>query len=264
MKKYFAVARITFSNILRYRFEFFTIQLRSVITLTTLYFLYLAAFGSKQFLFGYSREEIISYVFVASFVRSFAHMTSTNEMATEILGNSKFFSYLLKPVGYLSYWFALDMVGKIFNTLIFSFVFVLFIYILHINIIIAGLTNLLLFLVGVFVALLLFFYISTTVSLLSFWNNTVWGVQFLLFITIEFASGLYFPITVLPLPIQKIVLLTPFPYLLYFPVQTLLGKISIFDSIVSIFIAALWTLLLCFTARVAFTRGLRRYEAFGG
>src|SRR3989344_6003623 len=116
MRKYLAIGRITFSNVLRYRFEFFTIQLRALITLITLYFLWTSAFASQDMLFGYTKEELISYVFMAAIVRSFVLVTSTPEMGNEISGNSKFFSYLLKPVGYLSYWLTLDMVGKIYNT----------------------------------------------------------------------------------------------------------------------------------------------------
>src|SRR3990167_5317455 len=198
MNKYLAVARITLSNQLRYAFEYFSGLLRNLITLTTLYFLWTSAFGTRFELFGFTHQEIVSYIFMASLLSSLVLSTATAEIGSEIAGSGKFFYYLLKPVGYLKYWFTLDLVGKTVNTLSFLVIFAIIVNVFNINIIIASPQHLFLSIILVTIAIFMNFYIASLVSFTAFWTNFCWGASFLTMLLIEFLSGLYFPITVLP------------------------------------------------------------------
>src|SRR4030042_3715441 len=215
MKKYFAVARITFANVLIYRWEYLIAQLRAVLLLVTLYFLWNGVFQSRFSLFNFNREEIITYVFLATILRQFVIISATDQIATELQSWGKFFSYLLKPIGYFRYWFTVDLVYKFAGFI--PIILITLIFMRIVNVTFVGPQNvlyLLMFAIAAIVAILIYFYIGILVSTAGFWTSQVWGLQFFIVLILEFSAGAYFPINVLPASLQFFIKLTPFPYLL--------------------------------------------------
>lgn len=265
MNKYLAIARITFANLLQYRWDFLISQSRIILLLITLYFLWTQVFKARATLFNFSQAQIITYVFLASIVRQFVLTSATDQIAQELQSWGKFFSYLLRPVGYFRFWFTVDLVYKIT-----SLIFIILITFVMINILNITLTwptevfSTLLFLVSIFIASLIYFYIGILVSTTGFWTSQVWGLQFLVVLILEFSAGSYFPIDVLPANLQSIIKLTPFPYLLYYPISIFLGKLSLFESLKVIFIAVTWLAAIFIITKFIWNKGLKVYEAWGG
>jgi ABC-2 type transport system permease protein len=56
----------------------------------------------------------------------------------------------------------------------------------------------------------------------------------------------------------------PFKYLAYFPAAVLLGRYETADLWRELLIELVWIGVLLLLCRIAFTRGTRRYGAFGG
>ena len=265
MIKYLAIARITFANLLQYRWDFLISQSRIILLLITLYFLWTQVFKAKATLFNFSQAQIITYVFLASIVRQFVLISATDQIAQELQSGGKFFSYLLRPVGYFRFWFTVDLVYKIT-----SLIFIILITSVMLNILNITLTwptevfSTLLFLVSIFIASLIYFYIGILVSTTGFWTSQVWGLQFLVVLILEFCAGSYFPIDVLPANLQSIIKLTPFPYLLYYPISIFLGELSLVESIKVITIAVLWLAAIFIITKFIWNKGLKVYEAWGG
>jgi len=265
MKKYLAVARITLANVLVYRWEYLTSQFRAILLLITLYFLWTQVFKTRIILFNFDREQIITYVFLATILRQFVIISATDQIAQELQSWGKFFSYLLKPIGYFSYWFTVDLVYKL--TSLVSIILIIIIPTIFFQIPFvqpAGILTFLLFLLATFIAILIYFYMGILVSTTGFWTPQVWGLQFMMLLILEFSAGAYFPLDVLPATIQSVIKLTPFPYLLYYPISIFLGKLSYIESIRVILISTLWLFAVFSVTKFVWNKGLKAYEAWGG
>ena len=89
-----------------------------------------------------------------------------------------------------------------------------------------------------------------TIALENFW-----------FIAYLFLSGMIAPLKVFPEPIHRIVLMTPFPYLIDFPVSILIG---IPVDLTKGFLAIIgWFLLFLGMNRLLWRAGLRKYSGMG-
>lgn len=265
MKKLLAVLKISFKNIFEYRLNFLLGQLRQIILLLTLYYLWKNVFSQGSSLFGFNFAEIITYVYIVQILRSIALDTRTEGISDEIAGNGKFFSYLLRPIGYLKYWLTVDLAYKIIN-IFFSFLWLFLITkLLNINLFLqTNYLNLMFFVISTILSTLMYFFIMSSVSLWAFWTPQVWGAKFALGLLLEFTSGAFFPLNILPLAFQNLLNLTPFPYLVYFPALTYLGRLPTFQIILGITIQLAWVLIFYFLNRFVWQRGLRIYLASGG
>lgn len=265
MKKYLAVVRIALAQTFEYRWEFLINQLRVVIILLTLYFLWTQVYQNRPVLFGFDYQKIISYLLLAMILRQTVFSSVTEQIAAELQVGGKFFTYLLRPIGFFRYWLTIDLAYKLVNLIFIILIVGLFIKIFHLPFFEpAGVLPLGLFLISLVLALLTYFYLGILVSSTGFWTSQVWGLQFLTVLILEFSAGAYFPIDVLPEGLRRIIQLTPFPYLLYYPVSIFLGRLSLLVAAEVIAKSFFWLILIFLLTRVVWQKGLKTYEAWGG
>jgi ABC-2 type transport system permease protein len=121
------------------------------------------------------------------------------------------------------------------------------------------------FLVGIILAILIYFFLLFLVSTIPFWAPEIgWGSHFLVTVVIiEAFSGALFPINILPGVLQSLLMATPFPYLIYFPVEVYLGNISGAVLIGGLMVAAAWAGVLWFSLNFVWQKGLKEYQALG-
>lgn len=230
------------------------------------FFLWDSVFSDPgRVVFGYDRDRILTYVFGILLLKALILSARAVDVASEI-SRGDLTNYLLKPINYFRYWFTRDISSKALN-LIFAVVEAILLYLLlrppfflQTNFVtIAG------FLISVFLAILLFFSILFLVNMIAFWAPSMgWSAQFLMIvIVVEFLSGAIFPIDILPGSIQSILSYLPFPYLLYFPLQIYLGKLSSGIVVKSLLIAGVWVAILLFSVNSVWKAGLKRYAAEG-
>lgn len=260
-----AVFKISFANLLQYRWDFILGQIRWLIFLITMFFLWSKLFPEGVELFNFTRNGIISYLFIAAVLRQFVTTSATDQIASELQAWGKFFSYLLKPIGYFRYWFSVDLVYKVTNLFSLLVIVIFLSAILNVELIFTkDILYIVLFLLSAATGLLTYFFISILISTTAFWTTQVWGLQFLMVLVIDFASGAFFPINVLPHPVQTILNLTPFPYLLYWPTLILLGKLTPEKIVFIIFVSATWMIASFLATTLIWRKGLKTYEAWGG
>ena len=85
----------------------------------------------------------------------------------------------------------------------------------------------------------------------------------MIIIATEFLSGGLFPLDILPLDFQKVLYFTPFPYLIFFPLQVFLGKVTGLALIKGILISFLWSIVLFYLMKRLWYKGLLVYRAEG-
>lgn len=266
MKKYFTVFKISFAKEFAYPISFIVWRIRNIFQIILLYFLWSSVFeNTSKEIFGYNKETILAYIFGIIVLKAFVFSTKINEIAGDI-SRGDLVNYLLRPVSYFKYWFTRDVASKSLN-LVFSFfeITILFLILKPQIYIQKEFFSLFFFLFFLLIAVLLFFLILMLTNLVSFWAPEAgWSTQFLVIIIIsEFLSGAVFPIDILPQYLQKIIYLTPFPYLIFFPLQVYLGKVETPVVYRSLFISFFWLGILIIILKLMWNRGLKRFEGAG-
>jgi ABC-2 type transport system permease protein len=266
MQKYWTIFKISFAEEFAYKLNFILWRVRNVFHFLLNYFLWSTVFAdATTVIFGYDRSKILTYIFglliVRAVVGSARAMDISNDIAQGDLSN-----YLVKPLTYFKYWFTRDISSKALNLFFavieFSILFLIFRPQFFVQ---QEAVILVLFAVVLVMAVLIYFAVLVLVSSITFWAPEMsWAGHFLItFVIVEALSGSLFPINILPNTLQTIVMATPFPYLLYFPVQVYLGNITGNALIIGMLTMAFWTGALYFLMGRVWKKGLEAYEATG-
>jgi ABC-2 type transport system permease protein len=268
VKKYWHVIGIGIQNNLTYRFNYLTRTLFSFIPLFAMLSLWHTVYAGKSSgsaLSGFTQPQMIFYYLMVAVVDA---LTAVNEddwqIAADIReGNISWF--LLKPIDYLWYRLCLFFAGRVAFTAMACVPLAVFIFCFRKNIMApADPVAFVAFLASIVLAAFLQFFISYTMAMLAFWFLEISTLIFILFAFEYLASGHLFPLSLLPAPLQHVMLFTPFPYQLYFPVAIYMGKISGPSLAIGFLAQILWVLAAFVLARFAWSRGIKKYAAFGG
>lgn len=264
--KYLQVFKISFQQEFVYRVNFIMWRVRNVFQIFIAFFLWDTVFSSPdKILFGYDRAKILTYVFGLIIVRAFVLSARAVDVAGEV-SRGQLSNYLIRPVSYFKYWLTRDMSSKALNLAFAIGETVILYFILRPPFFVQ--TNFVLilgFLISVFLAIFIFFVLLFITSSVPFWMpEAAWGAQFLLMVVVvEFLSGALFPLDVLPTGFQNVLSYTPFPYLIFFPLQVYLGKIVGVQLLKGIIISFFWAIILWFLMSALWKKGLRVYEGHG-
>jgi ABC-2 type transport system permease protein len=82
-------------------------------------------------------------------------------------------------------------------------------------------------------------------------------------IFVEFLSGALFPLDILPTAIQNFLSYTPFPYLIFFPLEIYLGKMEGLVLLKEMMISIAWLVILWYILKSVWVKGLKAYQAYG-
>jgi ABC-2 type transport system permease protein len=122
----------------------------------------------------------------------------------------------------------------------------------------------LLFPLAVALSSLLFFFLEFMVSSLAFWTSESGGPLFCFELFLQFAAGTFFPLDVLPAGAQKALAFTPFPYMVFFPLNLYLERPLPAGAGWTLLIELGWLTAVIWGARRLWRRGLDSYSAEGG
>lgn len=265
MKRYLQIFKLTLQEYLVYRFNFLLWRFRSFISFITLLIFWQAVYGSKETLFGYQKPQMIAYVLGVALLRGIVISSRSADMAGQIR-KGELTSVILKPLNIFKFWLAKDLADKILNLLFVFTELFLVLKILKADFYFPKepVTYLLFFIVLV-LAVFLYFFTSFVISASAFWTDDTWATRFLFgVIFLEFMAGNFFPIDVLPKGLANIFYLTPFPYLVYFPIKIWNEQISGLPALKTILICLVWLAFFYFLAKKIWEKGTKNYEAYGG
>ncbi|MGD8744377.1 MAG: ABC-2 family transporter protein [Candidatus Woesebacteria bacterium] len=266
MKKYFQVFRISFQQELAYRASFVLWRIRNVFQIFLVFFLWDTIFlNSDRVVFGYDRTRMLTYVFGLMFVRAFVLSSKSADVAGEV-SRGDISNHLIKPISYFKYWLTRDISSKALN-IGFALVetAILFVLLNPPFFLQSNPLTLAAFIVSLAIAMFLYFIILFLNGAVPFWfPEMAWGMHFVVaVVVVEFLSGALFPIDILPQTAQRVINLTPFPYLIFFPLQVYLGNIEGIELLRGIAVSVFWVVALWFSLDKVWQRGLRVYQAHG-
>lgn len=265
MPKYLQLAKITFEEYFVYRLNFILWRFRSFVSFLTLFFFWLAIYGNRSEFLGYQKSQMLAYVVGIAILRSIVLGSRSVDLGGQIR-SGELTKLILRPINMFSFWFSRDLVDKILN---------IFFTAIEIGIVLAifrfpfyfpqNFANYIYFLILCFLALFLYFFLSFVISLTAFWTEEIWATRWLFgIIFLEFFAGAFFPIDVLPVWLQKIIYLTPFPYLVFFPLKIWLEQLPAAVAFRAIFICFAWLVFFYWLAKFLWQKGVKNYGAYGG
>lgn len=107
------------------------------------------------------------------------------------------------------------------------------------------------------------FILEWTLANAAFWTTRVSAINQTYFVLVLFLSGQMAPLSLFPAPIQWLARLLPFRWLIGFPVELLLGRLSLQQALIGWAALAGWLLVAVLLWRWIWRLGLRNYSAVG-
>lgn len=208
---------------------------------------------------------MLTYVFMVLAVQSLALSAPSADHIGGEIANGDLSNYLVKPVGYLKYWFTRDVASKLLN-LSFSIVEILVLwYLLQPAISISS--NFLVwifFFLSLCFAIVIYYFVSTCARFVAFWiPEFTWGLSFLILVFLEVFAGGIFPLNILPGWIYGLLQFTPFPYLVYFPIAIFSGKLEGLELFRILIQTLAWVIGMYYFTKYLWSRGMMAYQANG-
>lgn len=261
MQKYLSIFTITLQEIFTYRLNMLMWRVRQVFVFLIPFFIWKSVLGQGGEIYGYSFAAIMTYLFGTTILRSLVMGSRTVDLGWMINSGSLTIP-LMRPLSIFSFFFMRDLADKLFNL---GFMFLelpLIYFVFRPPIFLQSNPLVLLYAVcSTLLAILIYFYINVIFGSLAFWTRDIWAPRFLLMVIMEFATGSMFPLDMLPDFWQKVVLATPFPYLLYVPLKLYLGTDS--SAPLRLGISLFWVIVLALLAKLIWKKGITSYEAEG-
>jgi ABC-2 type transport system permease protein len=120
-----------------------------------------------------------------------------------------------------------------------------------------------LFVPALFLAFAVRFLLEWALAQAAFWTTRVSAINQIYFVLVLFLSGQIAPLTLFPRPIQVVATLLPFRWMIGFPVELLLGRLTFAQALTGLGAQFVW-LVVCFgLVRIVWRAGVRIYSAVG-
>jgi ABC-2 type transport system permease protein len=108
------------------------------------------------------------------------------------------------------------------------------------------------------------FLVEWTLALAAFWTTRVSALNQMYFVAMLFLSGQVAPLSLFPTWLQTVAALLPFRWMIAFPVELLLGRLTPVQAAQGIAAQMLWLVICLSLVRIVWRAGVRVYSAVGG
>ncbi len=266
MRTHWHIFKLGLQNTAAYRTNFFFGALFNLVPLVAAIAMWRAIFdGGKEIIAGYTLAEMLSYYLIATLVGMTTAVTEDEwQIATDIKDGG-ISQALVRPIRYFGYRLCLFSANRLIYTAVALLPMAAIVawnsrYLLPP----ANLLALVGFVCSLALSALLQFLLAYLTALLAFWVLEISTFTFMLLATQRLASGEMFPLDLLPSWLNHLLLLTPFPYCMFFPVSVYMGRVNSAALVQGLAMQGIWIVMLFGLTRVVWHRGLRTYTAVGG
>jgi ABC-2 type transport system permease protein len=260
----FEASKLEAKRFLSYRVDFWLQFAVSVLAEVVIaYFLWSSIYGDdpNKLIGGYTFHQMLMYYLFVPFVGRMVRSHEDFSLATEIKegGLNKFLIY---PLSFLQY----KIMQKFVYTslavmqMFLGLFFVAYLLGLSLNL---NFANFSLGILAAFSSMLLYSMMLMTLEMVAFWADTVWSLGVMLRFIAMFFGGSFIPLKLFPMWSQKILMMTPFPYLFSNTIKTFIGEYTPEQSLEGIVITLLWVIPLGAIMVSTYKRGLKQYSGIG-
>lgn len=263
--KYLNIFLLFLQHVVNFRSRIFVWFISSILNPLSLLIFWIAVFKDQQAVLGdWSISSIATYYFIMIIAGAVIIAHIEEEVAVTDIREGQLALYLTKPISY--YWmkFFDETPWRIFHGVFSLGLFAIF-YLVFSDFIIltstfAGITT------ALIITLLAFFIAFTfkmILGLTAFWIVDFWGLQQLVEVIMLVLAGFLMPIELFPDWLSRIAHMTPFPYLIYYPIVAIQSKLSFAESINVIIVQVLWMLILVAVYKMLWRSGIKKFTGVG-
>ena len=274
------IVRSCFAERLAYRGDFIVGTLFRFLPIVTQVFLWGAILGPGDRVANYSYKDIVAYQLFVMLARAFSSMPGLSAGIAREVRDGTVKKYLTQPVDMLGYLFWYRVAHKLVYYGVSAIPFAIVFWLCR------GFLpgwpdagTLAAFAASLVMSFLIGFLIESLLGLISFWFLEVSSLLFIYMMLNYLLSGHMMPLEMLQGPVGSdtsalvanmawglgfLAEWLPFKYLAYFPAKILLGGFAPGELQRALLDEAGWVVALLAANRIAFSRGVRRYSAFGG
>jgi ABC-2 type transport system permease protein len=116
---------------------------------------------------------------------------------------------------------------------------------------------------AIVLAFVLRFLLEWTLALAAFWTTRVSAINQMYFVALLFLSGQVAPIALLPAWVRAAADILPFRWMIGFPVELLLGRLTPAQALTGLGVQVIWIALGLALVRLVWRAGVRAYSAVG-
>jgi ABC-2 type transport system permease protein len=264
--KYRKVFNIGLQNTFVYRWNFLLRSLFGLVPLAGTVLIWRAIFsGTGESVGSYDYNGMIWYFLMVILVDNLVTPTEDEWQIAADIREGQISAFLIKPLNYLGYRFALFISYRLVYTLVTVLPLGLaFFWFRDVIVLPKSVATWPLFFLSAAMSACISFLISYTLALTAFWILEISTIVFILYSFEYFLSGQTFPLDIMPGWFQAILQWLPFPYELFFPVQVFLERVQGAALWRGLAIQAGWVVIVYAISQQVWRRGIRRYQAVGG
>jgi ABC-2 type transport system permease protein len=267
LRKYLKIFRISLTERLVYRADFFVATILRFLPMVTTILLWHAVYaGSKRAeLGGFSLREMVAYLLLVHISRMFSSMPGLAFGIAYDIREGSLKKYLLQPIDMIAYLVSYRTAHKTAYIATTALPYGLLFFLCRDYF--DGLPDPLTFAAYVCSLLLGFlvgFFFEASIGMIGFWFLEVTSLLYVINTLNFFVSGHMFPLELLGPPWTGLLKALPFQYMAYFPATVFLGKVQGWDLVQGLLAEAAWAVFFILLSRLLYRVGLRRYSAYGG
>lgn len=251
-----------------YRGGFYLSILRKFLGMFIYYYLWIAIYASSATgqLGGFSRNEMILYVFMSYTISDIVMIGISSEIGYDVLDGSVAMN-LIKPINYRWY-----LTSRALGTMIYRIVVPsLFIWIglelykvFGLGMPASSPLTIVMSLASMVLSFFIYAFFDYCFGMLAFVTTYIFGMTIIKNAALNLLTGKLIPISFFPVFMQKIFSFLPFTAMTYVPVMIYLGKYSAMEAVLQIGKQALWVVILYLLGSFLWKRIENRIVILGG
>ena len=227
-------------------------------------FVWRAVYSGHPMVAGLTLEQMLTYFGTVAVISSLI-MDFADWNLSMLVSTGRFLTFALRPVHHR--FFALSQkighrsLGLVFEVLPLWLIFTL-VFRIRLLPAAAGWA-----LASLALGFLMMFLVNYSVGILSFWLTRTDGVRALFRLFRDIMAGSLLPLSLFPLPIQKVMFFLPFQFISYVPVRVFLGRYELAGMSpalpVIVGVQAVAVMVMWMLSGLLFRLGVRRYTGVG-
>lgn len=258
--KYLALVRRTLDSIFEYRASAFIWILVNVTPLVMLAaWLSLAESGPVA---GYSQADFASYYLLLAFVQQMTGVWVAWELEGDIRHGGLAIR-LLRPLNPIHDYVAENLADKLVRFILLAPFVAIALYVFPMVHYEVSTVNAGVFLIALAAAWLLRFFSQFLFGMAAFWVSSVMTLHDLWSATALLLGGMMAPLDLFPAPVAQIAQFLPFRYMLSFPVEVALGRLTGGEVREGLATCLFWITVTVLLYVAMWRRGVRQFGAFG-
>ncbi len=258
---YLEFTRLRFLEMIAFPLDMVGRWLSFPLTLVIFYVVYGQIYQVNPDFSGQPLESLLAYLSIALAFRMMSVFMRISADVEEEIKQGDLFRYLARPINY--FWtLAFRRLGSLLADLV---VIAPLLYI-FVTIQVGSAPHVEIFILSILLALFggfALFQIYFITGLLAFWFEEVWGFRRGILTISAFLSGSLIPLSLMPGFLQTLSFYLPFQHQAAIPALFILGKVGIETYAQSTLILGIWIILLHFTQKYMWKKGLLKYDGKG-